>query len=155
MHRIAVGELLDRLKLGEPSAAELAAALRSEAEGHGTLTLRAMGEGSAALRALRETIAAMSEAARVLGAAGAICELTELTTEVERAVESASTARAGARRASAVRIARPAELAGLTHDLVIVSRLTERSYDDGRAADEPPRGRCDALRPLHHRAPAT
>jgi RecB family exonuclease len=121
--------LVDRLKLGHPPLREIAAGLRGEAKAipTGALTLRALGDSAAAVRALREAVRALVAGAEAAGLADAPSSPADFAAELSVAVAELgiglSTADAGA-----VRIARPAELAGLEHELVIVTGLDQGSY---------------------------
>ena len=136
--------LMDRLALGQPDRRELAEALRREARaarapagsdaawrGSGALALRALGEGAAAVRAIREAVRATIDGAAVARIADRPCSPADFAAELSVAIGDlgigvgASHSAAGA---CAVRVGRPADLAGLDHDLVIVTGLVERAY---------------------------
>jgi ATP-dependent helicase/nuclease subunit B len=147
--------LLDRAKLGQPSARDLAAALADEKRGHGALAISALGENASALRRLRELCTEMGAASQALGLGGAPLSAAEL-----RAIVSGLADRTGARaggtaaRAGAVRLARPEELAGLSFERIVVTGLVESAYgDDGEEedvlgdADEASAGRVRARAP--------
>ena len=119
--------LFDTLKLGSPSAGELAAALRAEGRGGPPIALAAMGEGAAAVRALREAAAVIVEAAAAVGMEDAPCTAAELAAELDRALMIRAPGGAAA-RAGAVRIARAGDLCALEHDLVVVTRLSASAY---------------------------
>jgi RecB family exonuclease len=130
-------DLFERLDLGRPSVGELSAALRDELAGRGGLLLDALGEGSTAVRALRDGLAAIVTGAVSLGCADAKVTPAELAIELEHAALALPTSRA-ASRAGAVRVGRAADVAGLTHDLVIVMGLDGGAYgggDDGPLGD--------------------
>jgi RecB family exonuclease len=147
--------LLDRLTLGRPDRRELADALRAEVraagqmargtllgEPHwlrtGGLALRALGEGAAAVRAIRAVVRELVDGAAAAGLADHPTSPADFAAELGVAVAALGiglAAGAGAAGASAVHLGRPADLAGLTHDLVIVTGLTERAYS-GAERDE-------------------
>ncbi|MFO0590008.1 MAG: PD-(D/E)XK nuclease family protein [Polyangiaceae bacterium] len=147
--------LLDRAKLGQPSARDLAAALADEKRGHGTLATSALGENASALRRLRELCNEMGAAAQALGLGGAPVSAAELRALLRGLAERTSARASGtAARAGAVRLARPEDLAGLSFDRVIVTGLVESAYgDDGEEEDalgdgeERPEGRVRARAP--------
>ncbi|MFT3776316.1 MAG: PD-(D/E)XK nuclease family protein [Minicystis sp.] len=147
--------LVDRLKLGQPDRKELADAMRAEVraaaqmargtmvgEPHwlrtGGLALRALGEGAAAVRAIREAVRALVDGAAAAGLADRPSSPADFAAELSVAVAElgiglgASPSAAGA---SAVRLGKPADLAGLAHDLVIVTGLEEHAYS-GAERDE-------------------
>lgn len=170
--------LIDRLELGRPSPRELGAALNREGRGRpggkgaaepgasgrsprasaggaevstAALALRAFGESAAAVRALREAVRALVEGAAAAGLADAEGSPAELAAELGVAVAELGIG-LGTAGAGAVRLGRPAELCGLSRDLVIVTGLSERSYSgaDGDLAllDERTRRRLpDPCRP--------
>src|SRR6185295_3290722 len=121
--------LVDRLKLGHPPIKELGAALRTEARpcGTGALAVRALGDSAAALRALREAVRGLVEGAAAAGLADAPSSPTDFAAELGVAVAELGIG-LGTAGPSAVRIARAADLAGLEHDLLIVTGLDERAY---------------------------
>lgn len=125
-----------RLRLGEPSAAELQRALKDETTSGARLALEAIGEGAVALR---EALAALEDAARhaaLFGLDRPALGLAELASELELSLDRISTSpKGGAGRAGAVRITSPRELAGIDHDLVIVMGLGARAYGGDRASD--------------------
>jgi RecB family exonuclease len=123
--------LLERLRLGSPRPSELHAAIRAEARGGGALGLRALGEGAAAVRAIREAVRAISEGAAAAGLAEQPSSPGDFAAELTLAVAemgSGLSAAASAAGAGAVRLGRAPDLAGLEHDLVIVTGLGERAY---------------------------
>lgn len=129
-------ELLDRLKLGTPPIKELAAALRAEGRGVGGLSLRALGEGAAAVRALREAARQLVEAAAVVGLADRPGTVGDFAAELTLLCHELGTGLGGAAALpGAVRIARPADLAGLEHELLVITGLVERAYGDVDGAD--------------------
>ena len=100
-----LAELAHRLRLGEPSAGELGAALRAEAADGAGFALAAMAEGSAALRAVTVALDEMADAARALGIAAAPARLEEVAAELALELEMAPTAaRGGGARAGAARV---------------------------------------------------
>ena len=148
--------LLDRAKLGQPSARDLWAALGDEKRGFGALALSAMGENASAVRRLREVVVEMASAAEALGLGGAPVSVAELRALV-RGLAERTGARAGgsATRAGAVRIGRPEEIAGLWFERVIVTGLVESAYGDegeeedllGGENEEGPEGRARTRAP--------
>jgi RecB family exonuclease len=123
-------DLLDRTKLGQPSARDLAAALADEKK-HGALATASLGENASALRRLRDAVIEMGTAAEAIGLGGAPLSAAELRALVSGLAERTS-ARAGgtAPRAGAVRIGRPEEIAGLPYERVVVTGLVESAYGD-------------------------
>ena len=123
--------LLDRSKLGQPSARDLAAALGDEKRGFGPLATSAMGENASALRRLREIVIEVGRAAEAMGLGGAPVSAAELRALV-RGLADRTGARAGgtAARAGAVRIGRPEDVAGLPFDRLIVTGMVEGAYGD-------------------------
>jgi RecB family exonuclease len=129
-------DLLDRLKLGTPPVKELAAALRAESRGVGGLALRALGEGAAAVRALREAARQLVEAAAAVGLADRPGTVGDFAAELTLLCHELGTGLGGASALpGAVRIARPADLAGLEHELLVITGLVERAYGDVDGAD--------------------
>lgn len=121
--------LVDRLKLGRPPVREIGAALRAEGRGGGGLSLRALGEGAAAVRALREAARMLVEAAASVGLADRPSAVADFAAELNlMAQEISGGIGGGSAQAGAVRIARAADIAGLSHDLVAVMGLGERAY---------------------------
>ncbi|UQA59442.1 PD-(D/E)XK nuclease family protein [Polyangium aurulentum] len=130
--------LCDRLQLGTPSMNELGAALRIEAQRGRSLALRAIGEGSAAVRALRDAARGIVEAALAVGMESTPTKVEEMLAEIRRAA-SGSRIDGGGGRAGAVRIARPTELCGMRHELLIVTGLSPAAYGpegEGALIDE-------------------
>jgi ATP-dependent helicase/nuclease subunit B len=125
--------LVQRLELGRPSAAELRAALGAEKGGFGAHALAALGEGAAAVRAAQSALDAIVSAVAAAGTADALCSPGELLAELEQAIEAFPLTPPGA-RVGAVRITRAAELAGLSHELVIVTGLDGVSPGEGGGA---------------------
>ncbi|MEZ4295002.1 MAG: PD-(D/E)XK nuclease family protein [Polyangiaceae bacterium] len=129
--------LLDRAKLGQPSAVDLAAALGDEKRGLGALSMSALGENASAVRRLREVVGELGRAAEAMGLGGAPLSAAEL-----RALLTGLCERTGARsggtaaRAGAVRVGRPEELAGLPFDRVVVTGLIESAYGDEDEEEE-------------------
>lgn len=133
------GDLCDALELGTPSIGELGAALRVEALRGRSLALRAIGEGQAAVRAIRDATRAVVEAAAIVGLQDTPAKVEELLAEVRRAGAGQGRADGGGGRASAVRIARPAELCAVRNEVLIVTGLGAGSYGpekDGALIDE-------------------
>ena len=133
--------LIERLQLGRPPFRELGAALvreskpaRPAGKAAGTvevataaLALRALGDSAAAVRALREAVRALVEGAAAAGLADDLVSPAEFAAELGVAVAELGIG-LGTAGAGAVRLALPADLAGLEHDLVIVTGLDERAY---------------------------
>jgi RecB family exonuclease len=123
--------LLDRLALGHPDPRELGAALKADGRGAGGLSLRALGEGAAAVRAIRVAVRALVIGAAAAGLADTPSTPADFAAELGVAVSELGIglgAAADAASAGAVRLGRPADLAGLTHDLVLVTGLDEHAY---------------------------
>lgn len=134
--------LIERFELGQPDRRELAEALRAEGRPASAVTsglaLRALGEGAAAVRAVREAVRALVDGAAAVGLADRPAAPADFAAEVGLAVAELGvglSASGTAAAAGAVRLGRPADLAGLSHDLVIVSGLDERAYS-GAERDE-------------------
>ena len=140
--------LLDQLKVGAPAMDELRSTLRAElrgGRGHGglpqveggALAVEAIGQGARAVRVLRDLAEGIAQAARALGQADRPCTAAELSAELERAAAEAGVCPQGAAaRAGAVRIDMPGGLAGLWHDLVVVTGLEARAYAGASGAEE-------------------
>lgn len=143
--------LMDQLKLGAPAADELRSTLRAElrggrgAPGGGglsqiegpALAIDALGQGARAARLLRELAEGIAQAARALGEAERPCTAAELYAELERAASEAGVSPQGAAaRAGAVRIDLPGGLAGLWHELVVVTGLESRAYGGSAGPEE-------------------
>lgn len=122
------GALCDKLDLGIPSILELGMALRVEALRGRSLALKAIGEGQAAVRAIRDAARAVVDAAAILGYDKVPATVAEFYAEVKRAGALQGKAEGGGSRASAVRIARPNELCGIRHELLIVTGLSAGAY---------------------------
>ncbi|MFO0762415.1 MAG: PD-(D/E)XK nuclease family protein [Byssovorax sp.] len=128
--------LLDRLRLGSPPARELAQALRAEARGPGGLSLRALGEGAAAVRALREAARLLVESATLVGLADRPGTVADFAAELGLLCHELGTGLGGrAALPGAVRIARPRDLAGLEHEVLVITGLLERAYGDVDGGD--------------------
>ncbi|MBL9022223.1 MAG: PD-(D/E)XK nuclease family protein [Myxococcales bacterium] len=125
-------DLISRMRLGDPSAREIAYALRSSS----TSPLAALGEGAVGLRLLRRVTEELVAAGEALGGEGLDRFSTEdLLSEVERAALGARTTAPGASaRAGAVRVGRPREIAGSDNDLVVVTRLATGGYRPSRGS---------------------
>lgn len=140
--------LMDQLKLGVPAADELRSTLRAELRGGrgagglpqvegGALAIDALGQGARAARLLRELAEGIAQAARALGEAERPCTAAELYAELERAATEAGVSPQGAAaRAGAVRIDLPGGLAGLWHELVVVTGLESRAYGGSAGPEE-------------------
>ncbi|MBK9264952.1 MAG: PD-(D/E)XK nuclease family protein [Polyangiaceae bacterium] len=124
----AFGALCDKLDLGMPSILELGMALRVEALRGRSLALKAIGEGQAAVRAIRDAARAVVDAAAILGYDSAPATVAEFYAEVRRAGALQGRADGGGSRASAVRVARPGELCGIRHEMLIVTGLSAGAY---------------------------
>ena len=124
----AFGALCDKLDLGVPSILELGMALRVEALRGRSLALKAIGEGQAAVRAIRDAARSVVDAAAILGYDRVPATVAEFYAEVKRAGALQGRADGGGSRASAVRIARPNELCGIRHELLIVTGLSAGAY---------------------------
>lgn len=131
-----LGALAHRLRLGDPSAAELMRALRDEAQGGARLTLEAIGQGAVGLRAAMSALDDTARAAALFGIDRPLHGLDELSAELDlELVRTATAPRGGSGRASAVRITSPRELAGVDHDLAVVMGLGARAYGGDAASD--------------------
>lgn len=122
------GALCDKLDLGIPSILELGMALRVEALRGRSLALKAIGEGQAAVRAIRDAARAVVDAAAILGYDRVPATVAEFYAEVKRAGALQGRAEGGGSRASAVRIARPGELCGIHHEMLLVTGLAAGAY---------------------------
>lgn len=139
--------LIERLGLGQPDRREITEALRVEARESkvgdrgafadptrsrtGPIALRALGEGAAAVRAIREAVRAIEAGAAAVGLADRPASPADYAAELGVAIAALGLglgAGSSAADAGAVRLGRPADLAGLAHDLVIVTGLEERAY---------------------------
>ncbi len=85
--------------------------------------LRVLGDEASGARALSTAFDRIADAATALGLQDETITAAVLSDEVETAVGGLGVAR-GAARAGAVRIGRPAELAGLTLDLAVICRAS-------------------------------
>jgi RecB family exonuclease len=129
-------DLLDRLELGQPPVRELAAALRAEGRGAGGLSLRALGEGAAAVRALREAARQLVESAAMVDLADRPGTVSDFAAELTLLCHELGTGLGGSSALpGAVRIARPADLVGLEHELLVITGLVERAYGDVDGGD--------------------
>ncbi|EYF08369.1 PD-(D/E)XK nuclease family protein [Chondromyces apiculatus] len=139
--------LMDQLKLGVPAADELRSMLKAELRGGrgagglpqiegGALAMEAMGQGARAAKIIREICEGIAQAARALAHEGRPCTAAEMSAELDRAAAEIGVCPQGApARAGAVRIDLPGGLAGLWHELVLVTGLTSRAYS-GSAGPE-------------------
>ncbi|NUP05496.1 MAG: PD-(D/E)XK nuclease family protein [Polyangiaceae bacterium] len=117
-------ETLDNLRLGDPSAREIRHALAAQQS-----ALRAIADGAVAVRAAREALEGLREAHRVLGMSDEPARIGELSLEIEQTLASVRTAARGAAgRSGAVRIGELREALGSPHDLVVLTRMSGRSY---------------------------
>jgi RecB family exonuclease len=134
--------LIRRLRLGATPSDALEMALRADEADEprqGTLTLRAHAERAAALRALQGTCRAFVTAALSVGLSDRPTSPKQLAAELELALRELGDglcAGRGPARAAAVRIATPVDLAGLEHDLVLVTGLGAGAYGGPPAASE-------------------
>ncbi|WP_156338999.1 PD-(D/E)XK nuclease family protein [Chondromyces crocatus] len=140
--------LMDQLKLGVPVADELRSMLKAELRGGGrgagglpqveggALAMEAIGQGARAAKIVRELVEGMAQASRTLGLAERPCTVEELYAELERAATEVGVCPQGApARAGAVRVDLPGGLAGLWHEVVVVTGLSSRAYS-GAAGPE-------------------
>ncbi len=134
------------LRLGEPSAREIGRGVRSG----GPDLLRSLGVGSMAVRALRRAAEDLISASVEVGRSDAIGTVEDLHAELAEALASTRVgARGASGRAGTVRVGRPAEIAGLDHDLVVVTRLGTSGYRAPRRSsllDDATRGALPADR---------
>jgi RecB family exonuclease len=114
-------EVMNRIRLGQPSAAELAASL--EAPG---IALGALGAGARSARAVRTALTSIAAADAALGASKS--DPAALQALLARELESGSSSATGAPRTASITIGRAADLAGLEHEVLLVSGLGERAY---------------------------
>jgi ATP-dependent helicase/nuclease subunit B len=129
--------LIEEIGLGKPQLRELGAALRTEARGSGGLALRAMADGAVSVLALRDLVKAIARAALALRLEERPSSAGELKMEIERASAGLGILpRGSSTRAAAVRIARPADLCGLEHDVAIVMCLQAHAYSGAASADD-------------------
>lgn len=126
-----IGRVLDvsaRLRLGDPSATEVAHALAAE-RGATALPLRSIAEGAVAVRALRDLCGELDEAARALGLADAPLSPAELAAELEEGARGFSTAmRGAASRLAAVRVCEPREAIAADTERLIVLGFSVTSF---------------------------
>jgi len=121
--------LAERLRLGDPSAAEVRAALLAEEGRHASSSMRAVGAGAVAVRAMTEALTGMRDAARLLGTGGQPVDLGELAIDwAELSGATRTAARGGSGRTGAIRIGSLREVLGVRHDLVVVTRLGATRY---------------------------
>jgi RecB family exonuclease len=147
--------LIERMRLGAPSAREIAMALASSTPG----ALPALGEGAVAMRALRTAVDEIVDARRMLAKADDRTTAEDLAAEMDIALAASRTSpRGGSARAGAVRVTGPEEIAGASHDLVVITRLATSAYRPARGQsllDEATRKRLpESRRPPSHREAA-
>lgn len=121
--------VVERLRLGDPSASEIHQALASRRGATFECAMRAIGEGAVAVRAVREALEGIRDAHRTLGLESERADIAALTFELEQGLSSVRTAARGAAgRAGVVRIGELREALGVPHDLLVVTRLSGRGY---------------------------
>lgn len=129
----ALVEACERLRLGDPSAAEIAHALAAEGSA-AAVPLRSIAEGAVAVRAVRELLGEIEDAARTLGLSDAPLAPEELAAELVEGAAGFSTAMRGAAgRVAAVRVCGPRELLGLPHDRLVVLGFSVSSFAEGES----------------------
>jgi RecB family exonuclease len=119
-----------RLRLGDPSAPELADALAAEGRGGRRLrALEAAAEGAVAVRATTAHLEGLRAAARTLGASESSITPFELAAELRSELATFSTtSRGAASRALAVRVGPVDEVVGLEHDLLVFAGMSTSAY---------------------------
>lgn len=124
-------DLVTRMRLGAPSAREIAFALRAQP----AASLAGLGEGAIGLRLVRRATEDLVAAQGMLGGSDDRFTTDDLLTEIEHALTGARTNPAGASaRAGALRLTRPGEIAGAEHALVVITRLGTSGYRPGRGS---------------------
>lgn len=129
--------LLKHTGLGKPPMRDLGAALRSEARGGTGLALRAMADGAVAVRAIADLARSIAATQAAVGRPDRPSSAGELFLEIQRAAAGVGVAPKGSSaRAGAVRIASPAELCGIAHELLIVTGLSAHAYSGAATTDD-------------------
>jgi hypothetical protein len=150
----AFSDLVQDLGLLQPPPRTLDLALREHDAGSPGL-LTALSDDGRGAEALELALARLVEAAQRLGLGDEQVSPLQLSIELMRAIEGVGMAR-GAARAAAVAVARPAEVAGLPLDLVVVCRASAACFGKagaGSAALALGTELCDAL-PGERRPPS-
>ena len=148
---------ISRLRLGDPSAPELADALGAETRGGRRLrALEAAAEGAVAVRATTTHLEGLRAAARTLGLSDRAMTPFELAAELRSELATFSTtSRGAASRALAVRVGPVDEVVGLEHDLLVFAGMSTSAYrvrrtqtllDDATRDELPPSRRPRAAR---------
>jgi RecB family exonuclease len=148
---------ISRLRLGDPSAPELADALGAESRGGRRLrALEAAAEGAVAVRATTTYLEGLRAAARTLGMSERPITPFELAAELRSELATFSTSsRGAASRALAVRVGPVDEVVGLEHDLLVFAGMSTSAYrvrrtqtllDDATRDKLPPQRRPRAAR---------
>jgi ATP-dependent helicase/nuclease subunit B len=120
-------ELFSELGLLSASRHGLAQAILYAQSSDGA-PLSALGQNARAARSIDLALERVVEAAELLGLAEEALDLPEFLEEFANALGSVG-ANLGARRAGALRIARPADVAGLDWDLLVVCRAASSTLD--------------------------
>lgn len=114
--------------------------------------LAALGQDGVAGRAIRSALERTAAAALALGADEAV-SLADYIDELDSALEG-SAPLSGAARAGAVRIARPADVAGLSFDHVVLCRASDNVLDRNPSQNAVLGDRLSALLPPDERPPS-
>ncbi len=118
-----------RLRIGDPSAAEVEQALRAEGHGPGSLAMVAIAGGAVALRAICDTLRDMGSAAALTHGDRDPADFTAISRDLLQLLQSVRTAaRGGAGRAGAIRVGSASELGDAHLELVVVARASRQSY---------------------------
>ena len=128
-HARRVLELFDRIGLLEPALPALRLGIHQASE-----LLTGMGHDAVAAAALRTAAERTVAAASALGLAAQPVGFARWLEELELALEGVAEGR-GAARAAAVRIARPADVAGSSLHCLILCRASDQSLDRAPSAD--------------------
>jgi hypothetical protein len=150
-HARRAAALFDELKLLEAPFDTIREALARADAGRPEL-LAALGQDSVAARAIASALERTAAAALALGADEAV-PLATYVEELDLALEG-SAPLAGAARAGAVRIARPADVAGLHFDEVVLCRASDAVLDRNPITNAVLGDRFSALLPNAERPPS-
>ncbi len=142
--------MFDELGLSEPSLPVIRDAITRSVQKRPEL-LFALGQDSLAHRAIQAALERTRGAALALDATEAVA-LDVYVEELDQALEGSSPL-SGAARAGAVRIARPADLAGLELDAVVLCRASDVALDRNPAPNAVLGDRFGALLPKDERPP--
>ena len=150
LHARRAAKLFDELGLSEPSLPVIRDAITRSVQKRPEL-LFALGQDSLAHRAIQAALERTRGAALALDATEAVA-LDVYVEELDQALEGSSPL-SGAARAGAVRIARPADLAGLELDAVVLCRASDVALDRNPAPNAVLGDRFGALLPKDERPP--